>query len=148
MTPDLAITLDAVARAAARLRSDWWIIGSAAAALLGSDETPADVDVLCDEADARRLCAAMGGEPLPVGGSELFRSVFLARVSSTPLPIEIMASLDLNAASGWTSVRPRTRLPAGGLFVPDAAEQAQICRQFGRPKDLARAARLDALAKA
>jgi hypothetical protein len=39
-----------VARAAAGLQGDWWIIGGAAAALVGLDEAPADVDVLAGEA--------------------------------------------------------------------------------------------------
>jgi hypothetical protein len=32
--------------------------------------------------------------------------------------------------------------PSGTLFVPNCAEQVSICRLFGRPKDLVRAARL------
>jgi hypothetical protein len=58
-----------------------------------------------------------------------------------------MAALEVRTADGWTPVKPRTRLAVSGLYVPDAAEQARICRLFGRPKDLARAVRLEAVAE-
>jgi hypothetical protein len=146
VTPELAATLGDVARAAAGLPGPWWLIGSAAAVLLGLDETPADVDVLTGEADARRLIAALGAAPLPADGTPLFRSTVFAQIRSTPVAVDVMGGFEVRTAAGWTRVWPATRVAVGGVFIPDAAEQARICRLFGRPKDLARAARLEAIA--
>ena len=142
----LAATFDAVARAAAMLEEPWWIIGSAAAALLGTDEQPADVDILAGGEDAGRLAQALGAEAVDVGSSEIFRSAFLARGRTTLLPVEIMTGLSVRSPGGWMAVQPVTRVAVRGLYVPSAAEQARICRLFGRPKDIARARRLDRLA--
>jgi len=147
LTRDLAVTLDVVAAAAGSLSDDWWLLGSAAMALVGvSGLTPPDVDLLVSERDARRLIGAWNAEVAPPSSSDLFRSRIFAKAKISPLPIEIMAGFEVRAGDGWRAILPRTRMAIGGVFVPTAVEQAEICRLFGRPKDLARIGALEALA--
>ena len=146
-------TLASVAELASDCRDPWWIIGSAAALLVGVAEQPvADVDLLVSEADARRLLDRLSLRPFSPDPSDRFRSALFARLDALPLPLEVMAGLKVRAHGRWRPVVPRTRQCAARenrlLYVPDAAEQVRICRLFGRAKDLARAARLDELTRA
>jgi hypothetical protein len=104
------------------------------------------VDVLASAADARRLIATLGAEPGRSGGTDLFRSPVFAKVGGLPLPVDVMGGFEVRGREGWAPVWPATRVRIGEVFVPELAEQARIYRLFGRPKDLARAARLEALA--
>ncbi len=147
LTPDLAATVDVVAAAADHFADDWWLLGSAAMALVGvPDLSPPDLDLLVSERDARRLIDLWRAIVPPATSSDLFRSKIFAKAGLAPLPIEIMAGFEVRTGDGWRPVQPRTRLAVRGVFVPTAAEQAEICRQFGRPKDLARIGALEALA--
>ena len=147
--PALAATLDRLAEAASGLAEPWWVFGSAAAALLGLDLEPADVDVIASPGDARLLAGRLGAE-VRVTGHPRFQSDYFAVAGSTPLPVEVMSGFRIRVGEVWTPVRPQTRVLVpwgeGALPVPAAAEQARICRLLGRPKDLERAARLEALA--
>ena len=150
MTDDLAATLETLAAAAQDLRQPWWVFGGAAMVLAGLEDlaTP-DVDVLAAPDDARRLIAALGGVIVEDPGHGLFRSRVFGRASATPLPVEVMADMDVRAGTEWTRVAFDTRLPvaldAGPVFIPSLDEQIATCRLFGRPKDLQRAARLETL---
>jgi hypothetical protein len=141
----LAETLDAVAEAAALLQDPWWIIGSAAAFLIGLDEQPADIDLLTSEADARRVLRHWGLEPAPPSPSPLFHSAVFAAVTIAPLPIEVMGDLHVRGEP----LVPRTRLAVPWrdrlLHAPALGEQIAILERFGRDKDLLRAERLRAL---
>ena len=148
--PALAATLDRLAEAASGLAEPWWVFGSAAAALLGlEDLDPADVDVIASPGDAPLLAGRLGAE-VRVTDHPRFQSDFFAVAAATPLPVEVMSGFRIRTGEAWTPVRPQTRMlvPWGGgaLPVPEAGEQARICRLLGRPKDLERAARLEALA--
>jgi hypothetical protein len=150
VNPALIGTLDRIAEAAVRLESPWWIFGSTAAVLLGLDDLqPADVDVLAAPADAAVLLRRLGGE-IRVSNHDRFRSEVFGTVSATPLPVEVVAGFRIRTGDdAWTPVEPETRLLLPwrdlALAVPDAREQARLCRLLGRPKDLARAERLDRL---
>ena len=150
MTDDLAATLEVLAAAARDLRGPWWVFGGAAMAQAGLEDlaTP-DVDVLAAPDDARQLIEALGGVILEDPGHGLFRSRVFGRASATPVPIEVMADMDVRAGTEWTRVSFATRLPvalnAGPVFIPTIDEQIATCRLFGRPKDLQRAARLETL---
>ncbi len=150
MTDDLAATLEVLASAARELRQPWWVFGGAAMVLAGLEglATP-DVDVMAAPQDARRLIAALGGVIVEDPGHGLFRSRVFGKASATPVPIEVMADMDVRAGAEWTRVAFATRLPialdAGPVFIPTIDEQIATCRLFGRPKDLQRAARLEGL---
>jgi hypothetical protein len=150
VTDDLAATLEVLASAARELRQPWWVFGGAAMVLAGLEglATP-DVDVMAAPQDARRLIAALGGVIVEDPGHGLFRSRVFGKASATPVPIEVMADMDVRAGAEWTRVAFATRLPialdAGPVFIPTVDEQIATCRLFGRPKDLQRAARLEGL---
>lgn len=142
---DTLLELSAAMRAA---EDDWWVIGSAAVALLGAAPVEAaDVDVLVSAADARRVLGTLGLEARPGAADSLFRSALFARWSGPPRTVEFMSGLRVNTGAGWTPVAPRTRqaIAVGEaiLFTPSRQELIDILRTFGRPKDHARAALLD-----
>jgi hypothetical protein len=150
ITPDLDATLDILAAECAGLQDAWWVFGSAAMALVGVPGlTPPDVDLIVSERDARRLIEAWSARVETGAASPTFRSHIFAKAQVAPLPIEIMAGFEVRHDGAWSAVIPATRLAVerlgGTVFIPNVAEQAQICRRFGRPKDLARLAVLNAL---
>lgn len=151
INPLLELTLDVIARSGPGLFDPWWVFGSAGMALVGvPDLSPPDVDLIVSERDALTLIELWDAERVPAAPSPLFRSTIFAKAQIAPIPIEVMAGFEAFSDGGWSAVVPATRhhIPwrAGALFTPTASEQAAICRRFGRPKDLARVALLEALA--
>ena len=149
MTPELRATLLDVAGAMASFSQGWWIIGSAGVALHGVEAGPVkDVDLLVDEALAGAVLDRLGVVPLDMPPDPLFRSAVFARWTAPPVPVEVMAGFCVAEANAWHPVKPRSRerimLDGNALFVPDRAELLGLFRQFGRPKDAARAAALEA----
>ena len=150
VTPALGRVLDRVAVDCADLADPWWVFGSAGMALVGvAGLSPPDVDLIVSERDARTLIARWGAELVAAAPSPLFRSSLFAKARAFDLPIEIMAGFESRHEGAWAPVTPSTRCEIAWngrrLYTPSAAEQAQICRRFGRPKDLARVALLEAL---
>lgn len=150
VNPVLAGVFDRIAADCADLVDPWWVFGGAAMALVGAPGlSPPDVDLIVSEPDARRLLARWRIDPVPPQPSPLFRSRLFARAHIAALPIEIMAGFESCSNGHWTPVSPATRRAfawnGATLYAPDAAEQADICRRFGRPKDLARLPLLVAL---
>jgi len=119
------------------LASPWALIGSGALILLGAPLGEAgDLDVVTNVEGAGRLRAAWAswlevGEPKTPDGP--FRSDDFARYATPWGPVEVMGGL---------RVRGRILDVAGP--IPSAAEQLRILRLFGRPKDLEKAARMEA----
>jgi hypothetical protein len=145
----LAEGLRVVAALSPRLQDPWWLIGSAAMALAGVEGLDvADIDLLVSERDAAAALAAWDTPREPPGGNDRFRSAIYGRRPGE-LVIEVMAGLEVRTAAGWTAVRPRTRRAVlwegRPLYVPETAELIEICRLFGRPKDLERARALETL---
>jgi hypothetical protein len=144
-------TLEVLAAAAADLADPWWVFGGAAMPFYGlPEEVGPDVDVLASLADAPTLLARLGGSLVTDAAPELFRSTGFGRATASPLPIEVMAELEVLSGAAWRPVRFSTRLaeplPSGRLLhTPAAEEHAAMCRLFGRPKDLRRAALLEAM---
>ena len=150
INPDLAATLKVVASGCSALQDDWWVFGGAAMALAGVQGLcPPDVDLIVSERDAASLIITWRAQLETGAPSPLFRSKVFARTTIAPLPIEIMAGFEVCESGAWSAVLPATRqlaaFSAGAIFIPTPAEQAEICRRFGRPKDLARVDALQAL---
>jgi hypothetical protein len=149
VSPELATALADVAARMRGAERPWWIVGSAAVALHGAQTSVADIDLLTDAATARAVLASAGLPARPGAGSRLFRSEVFGTIAAGPLPVEVMGALWLGEEGGWRRVSLVTRQPVevGGatLWVPDRAELVALLRRFGRAKDLARAALLEAL---
>lgn len=132
-----------VAAAMRDARHDWWIIGSAAVALLGGDTPLADIDLLIDPRDGHALLARLKVAPLAPDRDARFRSATFARWTGPWMPVEIMADLYVGHDGGWQRVAPTTRqpVPVGGetVYVPERWEMIALLHRFGRPKDLQRA---------
>ena len=115
----------------------WSLSGSGALILLGVPlDEAADLDVVTGVDGAKRLRGAWAdwleaGELKAPDGP--FRSQDFARYATPWGPVEVMGGLH---------VRGR-RLDVAGP-IPTGAEQLRILRLFGRPKDLEKAARLEA----
>jgi hypothetical protein len=120
----------------------WALIGSAALMLLGVPlEAAGDLDVVTDPAGAARLRSAWArwlqpGEPHAPDGP--FRSDDFARYATPWGLVEVMGGLRVRQGG---ELRP---LVIVGGPIPAAHEQLRILRLFGRPKDLDKAARLEA----
>ena len=150
LTDDLVATLDIVASAATGLRDPWWIFGGAAMALAGLDESHVpDVDIMASPRDARALIDVLHGRVVQDPGEGLFRSEVFGQILTTPVPLDVMANMDVRAGGDWTPVAFSTRVPIVledfTVFTPSINEQIETCRLFGRPKDLQRAEMLESL---
>ena len=141
----IAAAVGPVVAAMSALRRPWWVIGSAAVVLHGAPTSVADIDVLCgSEDDARAVISALGGEILVGTGTDLFRSTVFGRCSAIPLPVEVMAGLSVRGEPVRLTTREWRHDDDVQVPVPSRAELIALLRRFGRPKDLARAALLEA----
>jgi hypothetical protein len=97
----------------------------------------------------RRIIPTLGLALQPGSHHAEFRSTIFATWPEPPLPVEFMAGFHHCQGGCWRAIVPTTRqriaLDSKTLFVPNRAELGSILQSFGRPKDLARAARLAAL---
>jgi hypothetical protein len=123
----------------------WWIIGSVAVALHGgSPGAIRDIDVVLGERDALLCLPRLGLDNGAATRSSLFRSSVFGRWTEPPVHVELMAGLRVNGPGGWRPLVIHSREEVQpGLFVPSRKELGDILRQFGRKKDLRRAATLD-----
>lgn len=135
--------------ARACFRDPWWVIGSAAMRLAGVDgPEPNDVDLLCSARDADALAEAWTahreGNHHPADDGR-FRSRF-ARFAHLQMPLEVMGDLEVRVAGDWQPVQVaselRVEVNGQAIAVPTLPEQRRILIQFGREKDLAKAARI------
>jgi len=149
--PDLSVTLQALAKVMKQASDDWWIIGSAAVALhlfdqgLGGDPgTVADVDVITSRRDLDTLYGALPLTDTPEDGKPMFLLERFGRWSEPVFSVEFMTGLKLRVGNEWRLVQPRTRTAIAlgkiTLYVPERQELVAILYDFGREKDLRRAA--------
>ncbi len=138
--PRLAESLSRIAAVAGQFDDEWWIIGSAAAALSGADiAIVRDVDLLLSEKDARRLLDLWSGEPRKEAAPDAqFRSAVFARFDAPSLPVEAFGGFEMKVRGVWRAVAPLTREARGGVFTPSLAEQIALLEAMGREKDKAR----------
>jgi hypothetical protein len=147
---DLSAALDILASTASELSDPWWVFGGAAMALSGLTEWRVpDVDVLCSARDAKKLIEGLYGEVAPDPGEGMFRSRVFGQILTTPVPVEVMAEMEVRNGGEWTPVTFDSRIPVavdgGRIYIPSVAEQIETCKLFGRPKDLQRAELLQRL---
>lgn len=146
----LANALAAIGEAVPPDAGDWWIIGSTAMTLSGIEtREPDDVDVLGPARMLLDLLRRWGVEPGEARSSDRFRSHPYARASLPGCtPIETMGDLHVRHGDAWLPVRPRTRIAVAmgrhTFHVPALAEQIEILRLFGRPKDIEKARLIEA----
>lgn len=156
MSPDdLAGLLNRLAPDLDGLGEPWVVFGSAALMIRGLDEAAIpDLDILTTEGGAAKLERSWIGWRL-AGYSPNPDDPFLSRFSRYCAPegvVEVMGSLRHRTGEAWTpvTVAATDQVAFAGRTWPvaTATEQVRILRLFGRPKDLTRAARLEAWAAA
>lgn len=140
-------TLKSLARFLSATKDPWWVLGSAAIALTGTDpDGIRDIDVLVSLRDSAELMRLHQLENQADGGNALFRSDVFLRPQLGSVPVEVMSNYCINADGEWDPLSPKTResveLAGAQLYVPDLLEQLTILRSLGRPKDLQRIALL------
>ena len=140
---ELKTTLLRTADWLADTNDPWWVLGSAAIALLGIDPKGiADIDVLVSERDALALMKRHSLKNHSDGGTDQFRSNIFVLPKLGTYRVEVMAKYEIRQANQWKRVWPKTRIPVDisgtFLWVPDAAEQIKILRMLNRPKDFER----------
>ena len=126
----------------------WWVLGSAAIALMDIDPRGiGDIDVLVSERDALALIKRHSLKNYSDGGTDRFRSNFFILPVLGRYRVEVMAGYKIRQADKWAPVWPKTRIPVNisgtSLWVPEATEQIEILRMLNRPKDLARAEQIE-----
>ena len=144
--PRLARTLTVIAETAAEFEDEWWVIGSAAAALSGAEIVEVrDVDLLLSERDASALLRRWArARKSVVAASEQFRSAAFARFEHAPLAIDAFGGFEMRVRNAWRPIGPLTRVARGGVYTPSVAEQIALLEAMGRDKDIARLATLRA----
>jgi hypothetical protein len=145
---DLASALAALFETMAVARHDWWVVSGTAAWLYQCAEPPQrDIDVLVDLRDVSRLRSQAGLTFGPGLGDASFRSQAFATRPGR-IATEFFAGFEIRQGDGWLAYQPADRcwVTHAGLRlpVPGAAELIRLFTLMGRPKDLARAARLSA----
>ena len=140
---DLQSAIDFVS-AAMPTESEWWIIGSAAVALLGIEVAVADVDIVASPQVIADVLERIGAEAPTPRASPLFRSRPFARIERADmLPVELMGGLEVNGPHGWQPLditsRQAVRAGASTAYIPSPEEQIAIFHRFGRDKDYVRA---------
>jgi len=140
---EAARTLIAVAEVMEAAQDPWCLIGGAAVALHGLSIAIADVDVLMSARDLRRVMIELHLACQEGVAIDRVRSDIWARWTALPLGVDFMSGLHIRSGERWIRVAPTSREPVAvegtTLYVPSRAELADICRLFGRPKDLERA---------
>ncbi len=124
-------------------RDPWWVLGSAAMALIGVDPGKIrDIDVLVSSRDAQALMTQHDLPNLADGGTAQFRSDYFLLPELGVIPVEVMGGYQIYQAGKWTQVSPvsrrRVKLGTTIVFTPDRDEQVAILQRLGRPKDLDR----------
>ncbi|MEM9376344.1 MAG: hypothetical protein AAGA72_08990 [Pseudomonadota bacterium] len=146
--PELRSTLIRAAAFLGAAQDDWWVLGSAAMALIGIDPGGVrDVDILVSKRDAAALLTRYGLRNEADGGTDRYRSAVFLRPDLGGVDVEIMADYRVKQGVHWQPIWPQTRrhvsLDGTGLIVPGVQEQLALLRMLNRPKDHARIARLE-----
>lgn len=136
-------TLERIADFLAETSDPWWVLGSAAMALIGVDPGEIrDIDLLVSAKDARALMRKHGLTNQADGGTDQYRSDFVLTPDLGDRPVEILSGYQICQGGIWAPAQPQSRqsIQTGSvtMFVPDRAEQIALLKRLGRPKDLIR----------
>ncbi|MCD2173249.1 hypothetical protein [Rhizobium sp. C4] len=134
----------------ADFQDHWWVIGSAAILLSGaSGIEPNDIAVLLSAEAAQALALRFGAAPLSLSAHPKFRSKVFFRQRLLVREAEFMGGFEVAGEGGWQVFWPTSRrlvhLSRGVIPVPAVADLKDMCRLFGRAKDMEKLARLEAL---
>lgn len=143
--------LERVAELLADAEDPWWVLGSAAMALIGIDPGDiGDIDVLVSGRDAEALMQAFALPNQADGGTSHFRSDYFLVPPLGDVRVEIMAGYHIRSGDGWQRVTPASRqavvVGSATLFVPERDDQIELLERLGRKKDLARLDRFSSTA--
>lgn len=146
-SPELILSVELIARIMPP-GADWWVIGSTALALSGIDVAPRDVDVFA-ASDVIEAARAVLDVPAVPSGSDRFRSSpYFQFCPEGGVDIDFMGGLQVCSNGKWIGLQIETVSPLrcgnSTIFLPTLDEQVRILNLFGRPKDLARAALIEA----
>jgi len=135
--------LHRVADLLADTKDPWWVLGSAAMALIGVDPGEVnDIDVLVSSRDAERLMTSFALTNQADGGTSQFRSSYFLIPDLGEVRVEIMADYQVRRGNAWAPVNPASRqaiaVGTATLFIPDREDQIQLLERLGRAKDLDR----------
>ena len=142
-------SLQRIAEFLSETSDPWWVLGSAAMALICVDPGQIrDIDLLVSKRDAEALMRAHHLDNQADGGTDRFRSTYFLKPDLGEIPVEIMAGYEICEADAWRPVTLKSRLSievgSSRLFVPDRGEQIDLLKRLGRPKDQARLQRFTA----
>jgi len=139
---DLTLLLARLSPDLEAIDEPWTVIGSAALILLGLPlEDANDLDIVTSVEGAGRLRTLWSNWHCPDEAKVPdgpFRSDDFARYDTPWGPVEVMGGLMIQGEPLVVGARH------ADLPIPSATEQLRILRLFGRLKDLAKAAQLDA----
>lgn len=143
LSPDHVATLKRISEFLSECVDPWWIIGSAAIALIEIDPGEVrDIDVLISPRDSARLMRAHQLEDQADGGTDRYRSDSVLRPELGNVPVEFLSNYFIKAKEQWIQLAPKTQtsvnLDGATVFVPDTKEQVEILLRLGRQKDLRR----------
>ncbi len=125
-----------------QLQDDYFIIGSSALNLCGTEIETADIDILLSRRDSAYLQNTWADKLIKdhvTQNDHLFRSD-LSRFNFGELDIEIMPELEVNKNGIWVPlyVQDYFTIDLNGMQIklPTIEEQKRIFNFFGREKDL------------
>lgn len=149
MSPKLQAGLSELGRLMNDVQSPWWIIGSTALVLSGvANIEPDDIDVVSDGETLRTILHKNSITVEAIDAHPQFRSNPYQRLNvENGTSIELMGDLDVHDGVVFRPLTINTRktVQACGyeFYIPAIVEQISILRQFGREKDLLKAAILE-----
>lgn len=144
----LQATLIALTEAMTACRDPWAIYGGAGLHLHGIEDGPlADIDVLVSDRDAAAPLEQADVTRKQSEPSQLFRSRHFLTANFGPVPVEIMAGLEVCREGKWwpAEVHESVSLSTGAApaHIASRSELIRLFRLIGREKDLHRARLLE-----
>ena len=144
---DLELTLAKMAQQLNQHALPWMVIGGAAMVLYGLEKGPVnDIDIVLPSHAAAFLSKKYAWPNYADETSLRFRSDFLLRPETGPVPVELLGGFHILTEQGWTALSVgetvTVSIRSQQVCLPVKAQLAAILRLCGREKDLKRMMRL------